>query len=100
MDRLLTHYISAMRSIVSALLLVALIVASASLAPIQFTEVEWADSTESFVIDDEGNTGAGSDFVVSIPQSDVDVVSRTTTSCDFRDIVPKYVLYRCLRLDC
>ena len=84
-------------------LLLAVIAIGISLKAEVFVEVDWEDSSVVCVIDDEENSETESDlscFAVHILEGEVAVATHTIGVCDFRDIVPKYVLFRCLRLDC
>lgn len=79
-----------------------MVIVGASLKLDRFVEVDWTDST-IVCVDDEGSSEPESDingFAVNIPQCQFAVTTGTLSLCDFRDIVPKYVLYKCLRLDC
>lgn len=103
MTGLFSHCKTAKRSLESLLLLLAVIAIGISLKAEVFVEVDWEDSSVVCVIDDEENNETDSDlsrFAVSVPQCEVAVATYTISVCDFRDIVPKYVLYNCLRLDC
>lgn len=110
MARFITHCRFAKRSIESVLFLALVVLATTTIHSDQFVEVDWTISSTGCVVDSEENNnqselGNGGfidlvDFDVNTRQGDGAVATSLDNACDFWEVIPKYVLYSRLKLDC